>query len=137
MSTVTLTAKQAFLLERWHQILNDPELDQYENFRIETNGNGEILMSPRPPKPHNFKATKIATMLVERLAVKPQLSLKSSLARVSKFPMLVGFIRTATPRLLIQILLSLHPRSALKSSRPAIHPTSSSTNAVCISLRAP
>jgi Uma2 family endonuclease len=77
MSTVTLTAKQAFLLERWHQILNDPELDQYENFRIETDGNGKILMSPRPPKPHNFKATKIATMLVERLggeaAIEPQI----------------------------------------------------------------
>ena len=77
MSTVTLTAKQAFLLERWRQILNDPELDQYENFRIETDGNGELLMSPRPPKPHNFKATKIATMLVERLggeaAIEPQI----------------------------------------------------------------
>ena len=77
MSTVTLTAKQASLLERWRQILNDPQLDQYENFRIETDGNGEILMSPRPPKPHNFKATKIATMLVERLggeaAIEPQI----------------------------------------------------------------
>ena len=77
MSAVTLTAEKAFLLKRWHQILNDPELDQYENFRIETDGNGEILMSPRPPKPHNFKATKIATMLVERLggeaAVEPQI----------------------------------------------------------------
>ena len=77
MSTVTLSAEKAFLLERWHQILNDPELDQYENFRIETDGNGEILMSPRPPKSHNFKATKIATMLVERLggeaAIEPQI----------------------------------------------------------------
>jgi Uma2 family endonuclease len=77
MSTVTLTAKQASLLERWRQILNDPQLDRYENFRIETDGNGEILMSPRPPKPHNFKATKIATMLVERLggeaAIEPQI----------------------------------------------------------------
>jgi Uma2 family endonuclease len=77
MCTVTLTAKQSILLERWRQILNDPELDQYENFRIETDGNGELLMSPRPPKPHNFKATKIATMLVERLggeaAIEPQI----------------------------------------------------------------
>ena len=48
MSTVSLTTKQAFLLERWQQILNDPLLDQYENFRIETDGNGEILMSPSP-----------------------------------------------------------------------------------------
>ena len=77
MSNVTVTARQAFLLERWHQILNDPQLDQYESFRIETDGNGEILMSPRPPKSHNFKATKIATVLVKRLggeaAVGPQI----------------------------------------------------------------
>jgi Uma2 family endonuclease len=77
MRAVTLTSKQIFLLERWRQILNDSRLDQYENFRIETDVSGEILMSPRPPKPHNFKATKIATMLVERLggeaAIEPQI----------------------------------------------------------------
>ncbi len=77
MSTTTLTAKQAFLLDRWQQILNDPELDQYENYRIETDADGNVLMSPRPPKPHNFKATKIAVKLVERLAgeacVEPQI----------------------------------------------------------------
>ena len=77
MSPVTLSAKQVFLLECWQRILNDPQLDQYENFRIETDGYGEILISPRPPKSHNFKATKIATMLVERLdgeaAIEPQL----------------------------------------------------------------
>jgi len=77
MSTTTLTAKQAFLLDRWQQILNDPELDQYENYRIETDADGNVLMSPRPPKPHNFKATKIAVKLVERLggeaSVEPQI----------------------------------------------------------------
>ena len=77
MSPVTLSAKQVFLLECWQRILNDPQLDHYESFRIETDGHGEILMSPKPPKSHNFKATKIATMLVERLggeaAVGPQI----------------------------------------------------------------
>ena len=125
MSTVTLTAEKAFLLERWHQILNDPELDQYENFRIETDGNGEILTSPRPPKSHNFKATKIATMLVERLGGEAAIEPQSSPARESRFPMLVGCIPTATPRPLIQILLFSHPKSALKSSRPAIRSTNS------------
>ncbi len=78
MSPATLSAKQVFLLECWQRILNDPQLDQYENFRFETDGYGEILMSPRPPKSNNFKATKIATMLVARLggevAIEPQIT---------------------------------------------------------------
>jgi Uma2 family endonuclease len=68
MSTATLTAKKAFLLQRWQQILNDPELDQYDDdYRIETDADGHILMSPRPPNTHNRKAFLIAHMLQERL----------------------------------------------------------------------
>ena len=67
MSTATLTAKKAFLLQRWQQILNDPELDQYDDdYRIETDADGHILMSPRPPNTHNRKAFLIAHMLQER-----------------------------------------------------------------------
>jgi len=68
MSVTTLTFKQSFLLERWQQIRNDPDLDQYDNaYRIETDGDGEVLMSPRPPNQHNRKAFAIAFLLQERL----------------------------------------------------------------------
>jgi Uma2 family endonuclease len=68
MSASTLTIKQAFLLERWRQILNDPALDQYDDaYRFETDANGEVLMSPRPPNTHNLKAFQIATMIERRL----------------------------------------------------------------------
>jgi Uma2 family endonuclease len=68
MSTAILTAKKTFLLQRWQQILNDPELDQYDDdYRIETDAEGHVLMSPRPPNTHNRKAFQIAYMLQERL----------------------------------------------------------------------
>jgi hypothetical protein len=48
MSASTLDpAQAAFLLERWEQISNDPKLADYPG-RIETDANGNILMSPRP-----------------------------------------------------------------------------------------
>jgi len=68
MSTATLSAKKAYLLERWKEILVDPELDQYDdNYCIETDADGHVIMSPRPPNSHNRKAYVIARMLEERL----------------------------------------------------------------------
>ena len=68
MSTPTLTAKKTFLLQRWLQIQNDRELDQYDvDYRIETDADGHVLMSPRPPNTHNRKAFLIAHILQERL----------------------------------------------------------------------
>ena len=45
MSTAILTAKKAFLLQRWQQIRNDPELDQYDDdYGIETDAEGHAVM---------------------------------------------------------------------------------------------
>lgn len=68
MSTAPLTPNKALLLQRWQEILNDPQLDQYDNdYRIETDAKGHVLMSPRPPNIHNRKAFLIAYILEQRL----------------------------------------------------------------------
>jgi len=68
MSTTTLTPKKAFLLQRWQEILNDPELDRYnDDYRIETDAEGRIVVSPRPRNSHNRKAFVIAQILERHL----------------------------------------------------------------------
>ena len=133
MSPATLSAKQVFLLECWQRILNDPQLDQYESFRFETDDNGEILMSPKPPKSHNFKVTKIATMLVARLggeaAVGPQITHWQGV----KVPNACWlhpdrYTEASDPDPFI-----IAPEICVEVLSPAIHPTNSSRNASCIS----
>jgi Uma2 family endonuclease len=68
MSIGTLSPKKVFLLQCWQEILNDPELDRYhDDYRIETDADGRIVMSPRPRNPHNRKAFIIAQLLEQRL----------------------------------------------------------------------
>jgi Uma2 family endonuclease len=67
MTASTLDPTQAaFLLERWQQILNDPELANYPG-RIETDAHGNILMSPRPDFEHDKAAFRIRRLLEDLL----------------------------------------------------------------------
>jgi Uma2 family endonuclease len=62
MSTVILTAKKAFLLERWQQILSDPRFSDCHQ-RIETDADCSIIMSPRPESEHDEAAFLIRQAL--------------------------------------------------------------------------
>jgi Uma2 family endonuclease len=67
MTASTLGPTQAaFLLERWQQILNDPELADYPGC-IETDAHGNILMSPRPDFEHDKAAFRIRRLLEDLL----------------------------------------------------------------------
>jgi hypothetical protein len=67
MTASTLDPTQAaFLLERWEQISNDPKLADYPG-RIETDANGNILMSPRPDFEHDKAAFRIRRLLEDLL----------------------------------------------------------------------
>ena len=62
----------AFNLERWAEILVDPELTRLPH-RIETDRHGHILMSPPPAPAHGYREIQIAgqlqTLLPEGLTV--------------------------------------------------------------------
>jgi Uma2 family endonuclease len=62
MSTGTLTTKKAFLLQRWQQILNDPRFSDCHQ-RIETDADGNIIVSPRPESEHDEAAFLIRQAL--------------------------------------------------------------------------
>jgi Uma2 family endonuclease len=64
-STVDPT-QAACLLERWEQISNDPELADYPG-RIETDAQGNILVSPRPDFDHDKAAFRIRRLLEDLL----------------------------------------------------------------------
>ena len=52
----------AFNLERWRQLLADPELARLP-YRVETDRHGHILMSPPPAPAHGKKQNRIGTLL--------------------------------------------------------------------------
>ena len=58
--------QSAFNLERWAQLLADPDLARLPH-RIETDRHGHILMSPPPAPSHGVKQAKIATLFDQLL----------------------------------------------------------------------
>jgi Uma2 family endonuclease len=56
----------AFNLERWRQLLADPELARLP-YRVETDRHGHILMSPPPAPAHGKKQNRIGTLLEQFL----------------------------------------------------------------------
>lgn len=62
----SLASQTAFNLERWSQILADPELAKLP-YRIETDQYGHILMSPPPAFTHSHRQSVIAALLFELL----------------------------------------------------------------------
>jgi hypothetical protein len=63
MTTSTLDPTQAaFLLQRWQQIVQDPNLADIPE-RIETDAHGNIIMSPRPESEHDRAAFLIRQVL--------------------------------------------------------------------------
>lgn len=60
-STIDPT-QAAFLLQRWQQILQDPNLANIPE-RIETDAQGNIIMSPRPESEHDRAAFLIRQVL--------------------------------------------------------------------------
>jgi Uma2 family endonuclease len=69
MSTATLTAKKSYLLQRWQEILSDPQFSDCHQ-RIETDADGNIIMSPRPESEHDEAAFLIRQALAYLLAGK-------------------------------------------------------------------
>jgi Uma2 family endonuclease len=53
-------------IERWTELLSDPELTKLD-YRIETDRYGHILMSPPPAPLHGYRQAKIARLLKESL----------------------------------------------------------------------